>query len=94
MRGLLAKAGKREENRINIRGLKTTPTTSSFARLYPETSTPFRWLCTGSPKPTPSQKKSAMPALVKVWIFPRLLVPEPGVRWSKKTALLFERSEF
>src|SRR6056297_343254 len=72
---------------------KTRLRLKQFARLYPETSTPFRWLCTGSPKPTPTQKqgKVVRPRCNDLRFSSRLPMPEPGVRRPKQTAQLSER---
>ena len=71
---------------------KTRLRLRQFARLYPETSTPFRWLCTGSPKPTPTQKqgKVVRPRCNDLRFSSRLPMPEPDVRRPKQTAQLSE----
>ena len=71
---------------------KTRLRLRQFARLLPETSTPFRWLCTGSLRPIPTQKqgKVVRPRCNDLRFSSRLPMPEPDVHRPKKAAQLFE----
>ena len=69
-----------------------------FVRLDPETSTPFRWLCTGSPSQAPINSKEVLIVWKRssdrewfIGFFSRLPMPEPAVRRPRETGQLSER---